>query len=362
MEPGGEPLFARATILTPPGEKPIAVVVVDMLTVPESLAAAVRERIPPETRLFLIATHTHSAPDSQMLNSRMTFSIPGIASFKSRWLEWYAAHVAQAVEAASKAPRSEVAEWDVRSFHATLNRGRRVGALPDRSATMIGFKGPGGGPENLWLHYAAHAVFWGPERLQSSGDWPSRIAETTGASVLVGAIGDVSPAAEGATPEARIDTFARTMNGRLANAETERVASSAPIRWVEEIIPNAKPVPHPEFARSNRIPDALAQSLLDKFAPPGPSTIVAFRIGKTAIVGVPGEPTSHLGRRIRDFGRNLGFERVLVCSHVNGWIGYILDAKDYARGGYEATLSMFGPNHGDDVVRAGQRALLKLVR
>lgn len=362
MEPGGEPLFARVTILTPAGDKPIAVVVVDMLTVPESLASAVRERIAPGIRLFLIATHTHSAPDSQMLNSRMTFSIPGIASFKSRWLEWYAGHIAQAIESAREAPRKQVAEWDIRSFHASLNRGRRIGALPDRAATVIGLKTQSGESDNLWLHYAAHAVFHGPERLQTSGDWPGRIANTIGASVLVGAIGDVSPAAEGATPTARIDMFARTMGDRLAEAPLERVAPSVPIRWVEVEIPNAKPVPHPDFARSNRIPDALAQNLVDKFAPPGPSTIVAFRIGKTAIVGVPGEPTSHLGRRIRDFGRNVGFEHVLVCSHVNGWIGYILDAKDYARGGYEATLSLFGPNHGEDIVAAGQKALLRLVR
>ncbi len=362
MEPGGDPLYARSTILTPPGEPPIAVVVVDMLTVPESLAAAVRERIPPRVRLFLIATHTHSAPDSQMLNARMTFSIPGIASFKTRWLEWYAEHIAAGVDAARKSERVQVAEWDVRSWHVALNRGRRVGALPDRSATMIGFKAAGGDSQNLWLHYAAHAVFWGPERLQTSGDWPDRVAQATGASVLVGAIGDVSPAADGASPAERIATFGRTMSEGLAHAGVEPCSPSASIRWVEEAIPNAKPVPHPEFARSNRIPDALAQTLVDKFAPPGPSTIVAFRIGKTAIVGVPGEPTSHLGRRVRDFGRNLGFERVLVCSHVNGWIGYILDAKDYARGGYEATLSMFGPNHGDDVVAAGQKALLKLVR
>lgn len=362
MEPGGEPLYARATILNPPGQQPIAVVAAEMLTIPESLAAAVRERIAPGVRLFLIATHTHSAPDSQMLNARMTFSIPGIASFKTRWLAWYADRIARSVDAASKAARSEVSEWDIREFHVSLNRGRRVGALPDRMATLIAFRTPGGEPRNMWLHYAAHAVFWGPERLQTSGDWPGRVSAATGASVLVGAIGDVSPAAEGDNPDVRIEAFTQAMRDGIARADVDRASPSAPIRWVEEAIPNAKPVPHPEFARSNRIPDALAQNLVDKFAPPGPSTIVAFRIGKTAFVGVPGEPTSHLGRRIRDFGRNLGFERVLVCSHVDGWIGYILDAQDYARGGYEATLSLFGPNHGDEVVSAGQRALQKLAR
>jgi hypothetical protein len=38
-------------------------------------------------------------------------------------------------------------------------------------------------------------------------------------------------------------------------------------------------------------------------------------------------------------------------------MGYILDPKDYARGGYEATLSFYGANEGDLVVKAATNAL-----
>jgi hypothetical protein len=75
--PGGDRLYAR-TVLFESGATKIAVVSVETLTIPESLVREVKKRIPTDVFLFLAATHTHSAPDSQMLNDRMTFAIPGI--------------------------------------------------------------------------------------------------------------------------------------------------------------------------------------------------------------------------------------------------------------------------------------------
>jgi hypothetical protein len=56
----------------------------------------------------------------------------------------------------------------------------------------------------------------------------------------------------------------------------------------------------------------------------------------------------------------MGFSSVLVCSHVNGWMGYILDPEDYDRGGYEATLSFYGREEGTKVVDAAVAALKAL--
>ena len=359
VEPGGEALHARVTVLEQ-GSTKIAVVAVDMLTIPESLKREVSNKVPKDIRLFLIATHTHCAPDSQMLNDRMTFAIPGIASFKSRWLAWYAEHISAGIQAALQSKARPVEMWETGTSMLALNRGRRIGALPDATGTLISAV-LSARREPLWFHYAAHAVFWGPERLTTSGDWPSAVTGKLGADVLVGAIGDVSPAASGTDPEQRIANFAQTVAHKLDPQLDAILSNRSRISWVEVPIALDKQAPHPEFAKTNHIPEPLAQSLVDKFAPKE-ATISAFRIGKIAFVGVPGEPTSHLGRRIRDFGRNLGFDHVLVCSHVNGWMGYILDARDYARGGYEATLSMYGPGEGDKVVEAGKEALRRLAQ
>lgn len=358
MDPGGDPLFARTTVLRQAGQT-VIVTSLEMLTVPASLEREVAAKLPKEAHLFLIATHTHSAPDSQMLNDKMTFSIPGIASFKARWLEWYASRIAKGIRAVLSMPPRPIAAWHVESAHLALNRGRRIGALPDTTATMLSALGADGESSDIWLHYAAHAVFFGPERNQPSGDWPGRISTRSGADVLVGAIGDVSPASKAQTPEERIDDFANQALEKIQEPKPEMMWDPQ-IRWTVQDIPLPKPVAHPQFARDNHIPDSLAQSLVSKFAP-AEAHVSAFRIGKVAIIGVPGEPTSHLGRRIRNYGLNLGFTHVLVCSHVNGWMGYILDAKDYGRGGYEATLSLYGPGEGDAVVESACKALKTLL-
>jgi neutral ceramidase len=356
MEPGGEHLFARATLVET-GQETWAIVVADMLTIPASLAREVQSRIP--YKLFLVATHTHCAPDSQMLNDRMTFSIPGIASYKSRWLEWYADTIATGIRDLANGRGTEVLRIGVGQRGLPLNRARRLSAWVDEVGTRIDAV-TYEGVIPVWFHYAAHPVFWGPERNQTSEDWPGAVTSATGAAVIPGAIGDVSPRAEGETPDQKIANFAKVVEQRFETAKF-RAFDPTPTRWVQVPLPLGEVHAHPDFAISNRIPDPLAQSLAKKFAPTE-AHVTAFRIGKLAVVGIPGEPTSELGRSIKEYGRRIGFDPVLVCSHVNGWIGYILSAQDYARGGYEATLAMHGPDQGAKTVEAGCEALRQLAR
>ena len=98
---------------------------------------------------------------------------------------------------------------------------------------------------------------------------------------------------------------------------------------------------------------------MQKFAPDAVS-IHALRLGSLAIVGVPGEPTSHLGRAIVVAGEKLGYKTVLVISHCDGWMGYILDPVDYSHGGYEASLSFYGADEGTAVVSTAVKALKQL--
>lgn len=355
-EPGGDPLYARVAVLRQ-GDTAVALVSAEMLTIPESLYREVAKRIGPKLDLFLVATHTHCAPDSQMLNDRMTMAIPGIAGYKRRWLEWYADRIAEAVVLTTRSP-VQTGTVDYRIGKLPLNRGRRQGALPEPFMTEISI---GGRP--VVDIFAAHATFWGSERKTTAGDWPGALATSRGALVFPGAIGDVSPAAPGDTPEERIAAFVAQVSSKLPLQSGNRIADrgASDLKFVREPIVLDKPAPHPDFAKSNGIPEVLAQSMVDRFAP-STGEISALRIGKLAVVGVPGEPTSHLGRSIRQAGQRLGFDWVVVTSHTNGWIGYILDPQDYDRGGYEATLAFHGKLAGDRVVEAATAALRKLVR
>jgi len=357
-ESGGDSLYAR-TVFFQSGKTKIAVVSVETLTIPESLAREVKKRIPQDVSLFLAATHTHSAPDSQMLNDRMTFAIPGIASYKRIWLLWYADKIATCINHSMAHP-SQLVALRIREGHADANIGRRKFANPDKSVTLTYGDTGHGPPQLLILQYAAHGTVYGAKRMQTSGDWPGYAAEKFGAEILQGAIGDVLPKESGATPEESIQTIAQTLAHAAIDQPTTTVWSpGGPVHFVTQAISLDPVKAHPTMAKSYGVPEAFAEGIVTQFAPPT-ANITAFRIGKLAIVGVPGEPTSILGQQIKDAGRRMGFKSVLVCSHVNGWMGYILAPEDYDRGGYEATLSFYGRDEGAKVVQAGIAALKQL--
>lgn len=358
MEAGGQPLFARVRVLQQEGIR-IALVSAEMLTIPESLAEAVRAKIPKDVHLFLTATHTHCAPDSQMLNDRMTFKVPGIASFKQRWLEEYSGRIAEAVRQALEGPKSWLSVVATREVRLPLNRGRRPGASPDTLATFVELYGSGKHIGYVY-HYTAHPVFFGHEYNRTSGDWPGALAQALEAPVLVGAIGDVSPSASGGSPEERIQNFTAASQEALKYPSPTLDEGPEPkLGWAEAPIELPEPTPHPEFSTAYGVPDALSQMVVKRFAPPH-AQVIGFRLGKIAIVGIPGEPTSELGSEIRNWGRRIGFRSVLVVSHAGGWMGYILAPEDYDRGGYEATLAFHGREIGPRVVEAAKLALEKL--
>lgn len=348
----GDKLEARALILEQ-GETRIAVVACDLLTIPESLYAAVRKTLPANTHLFLSATHTHCAPDSQMLNARMDFSLPGIARYNPKWEAWYASRITASINKAISEHALRFEELVLARGYRELNRGRRAMAVPDRMAYRI--LGSRDQPFLTW--YTAHAVLYGPAENRPRTDFPGLIRGEQGL-FLPGAIGDMSPSSTGNSPAEQVSNFAQKF---LAGKWSREVLETSPLRWVS--VPIAlDPVQNaPEFARQNRIPESFAESIVKRFAPTE-GTLSVFRIGKLAIVGVPGEPTANIGRRIRRLGLARGFEAVLTVSHVNGWLGYLLEPEDYDRGGYEASLNFHGRMTGERVIEAAHKALDELAK
>ncbi len=352
FEPGGERLYAR-TIVLEQGSVRVALVSFEALTIPESLRDAVRARLPKDVGLFLAATHTHCAPDSQMLNSRMTFSIPGIATYDRRWAAWYAERIADGVLRALRAEGHPVESLRVRRGALAMNRGRREGAQPDPIATEVSL-----GPVRI-VHYAAHPTLLGQDVHTLNGDWPGDIAKRLGASVLVGPIGDVSPvppSPDGGVENPRL--YGEMFSQSLLKHRARPVAPGT-LRWHEEPIRLDSPRPHPEFAVSNGIPETLAQSLVDRFAPKQ-ATLSLLAVGSVLFVGVPGEPTAQLGRTLQWQARERGFPQALVVSITNGWLGYVLTAPDYGRGGYEARLAFHGPGTAARLEEALVRGLKRL--
>ncbi|MES1227121.1 MAG: hypothetical protein ABUL72_00535, partial [Armatimonadota bacterium] len=231
------------------------------------------------------------------------------------------------------------------------NRNRRHGTAPDPRATIVSADG-----KPLLASFAAHATALGPENLTYSGDWPGIFSLLTRVAFFPSAIGDASPVTSHVGEPGATD-IALALAGSLKSVPST-IIGPGELRLITEPIQLAKPTPHPGFAKEYKVPDALAQVLVDKFAPTE-GEVSVLSLGHFAIIGVSGEPTGDVGRRIQDAARKAGYWDSLVMSHCNGWIGYVLEPKDYDKGGYEANLAFHGREAADRVVEAAARALAR---
>jgi len=390
-----DPVNATA-IVVQAGSQRLALVSCDMLTVPASLTKAVLQNLPGWTQreLILAATHTHCAPDSQRLNRRMTFPVPGIATFDAKALLWTADRIAKAVSRAASAVHP--ATLRVGSALAGLSRLRRVhdpaetnpvapvgalgdwrewlakkGALPDADVLRVAqFDGADGKPIALLANYAAHPTIFDDKMLEISAEWPGVLERAweqanPGAMMAVfnGAQGDRSPSAdEGGSDEGRLRLYAARLLGvvRQAEANSRRVSGcSLSVSIVEQSLP--KPIPSPallETMMANGIPRTLLDSAVAGFVPTMAPCLVA-RLGDMTILAVPGEPSTRVGRALR---AAVGDPNAFLIGLANDWVGYILSAEQYARGGYETSVSFHGPGLADAFIRGFRRANMNILK
>ncbi len=317
------------------------------LTVPESLHREVQRRT--SIPVFLVATHTHCAPDTQMLNERMTFRIPGISTFKSNWLDWYSLKIAGGIAIAQQ-QKPIPSSLKIDQTITTLARSRRPNSTVSNRLTRIETSDN----QPVITVFGAHATCHDSDILTTSGDWPGAYMQNFGGLVFPGAIGNASPNVDGGTGNEKSIRVAE----QLFKAPSHYKPITPDLKFLTEPIQLEKPTPHPNFARENKINDAIAQIVVNKFAPQT-GHISAVKIGNHILLGVPGEPTNDLEELATKALEKRGYTSSII-SHCNGWIGYILSPRDYDQGGYEATLSLHGRDTGTRLIEAVERLAKKL--
>ena len=91
----------------------------------------------------------------------------------------------------------------------------------------------------------------------------------------------------------------------------------------------------------------------------GPDTftleLTGIKIGPVAFLGIPGEPFTEIGVRIKEAE---GWKQIMPVCLTNGCNGYFPSPEAYEVGGYESRSSVFAPNISDQIVN-GCKALLE---
>ena len=260
-----------------------------------------------------------------------------------------------------------------------------------------------GGESIVLLNYGLHADTVGGEMI--SADWPGQLRKTLDKAldgvkciVICGAQGDVGSTNIHPTESDMNDTeisfdnemkspgMARFVGRALAGAVLE-VYDKVNYTDVNDIsvlrqtvaIPTNMPEPEdmPRAKEYKRLHDAGRDDLIPYTAMElttvvaeaarmcelehGPETIpmemVGVSFGCVALIGIPGEPFTEIGVKIKEMG---GFDLIMPCALTNGYYGYFPMRSAYDEGGYEARASKYRSGVAERLIECGGELLREL--
>ena len=85
---------------------------------------------------------------------------------------------------------------------------------------------------------------------------------------------------------------------------------------------------------------------------PTRTQMCALRLGDVGAVSVPGEMLTELSLEFKARARAAGIPRPLLLGLANDSIGYIPSESEYARGGYEPGMCLYGAALGSQLLDA----------
>jgi len=208
-----------------------------------------------------------------------------------------------------------------------------------------------GGLRALLVNFATHPTILGHENMLISAEWPGALQRELeklfpGATALYtnGAQGDQAPSgARGADGFEKVNDFG-TRLAKIAGEIARRIETkaAAPIGFGR----GTPALPAFVFTENSKKQyGSYLNSALD--ALPRTAELQVFQIGTTALVSLPGEPILEVGQAVQRSVGAHGFDKVVVIGLANDYIGYLVNEKEYAHGGYEVdSRSYYGPGLG----------------
>ena len=355
-----ERLAARAVALEAGGAR-VVWIAIDLIAVDRGFTGAVTRDLEralgaPAT-VIISASHTHSGPGAFIDSGLMGFVAVDRQDAVVR-----DAFVHASVEAARRAATSLTAArlGAVSVEGPPVTRGR-LGQPPDRELIVMKVVSRTGAPVALVWNYAIHGTMLGPKNLSVSGDVMGiasrRLEESLGVPALFvnGTVGDVSPELHGGEAAvavgAELATAVRAAWDRIDRVADARVA----VRTARVALPS---------------PSLSIRNCTGRFVPrwlrvplgrvwPSDATLTALTIGDVAIVAMPGELQSALGRGVKNEARRR-WRYAAVAGVSNDYLGYFVAAADYDRVSYVTCASVYGASAGERLVTAATDLLRTL--
>ena len=354
------------------GTKKYVIVTLDILGLPPNVRPMIIEKLAgtgwSEENVLLLPSHSHASLEMFALNNKNVFNMPAIGIFHPELLEFVIDKLASLI----KETDNNLKALKLGTGQVILpgsNRNRRGDRAVDRELTVTRIDLKDDRPLAVLVNWTAHPTIMDEDDMWLSGGWPGylqrELEDWIGGDVVAmyynGAQGDQSVIARG-----------RGSHYEMAEHYGRKIAKRA-LQVYESISPSEKNyfdykhnkldlparTAHPSFmqtgGREYRLDEQNIQILLDQVFP-NTTTISAVRLGELLIVGAPGEMIAELGLDIKSELKKAGIPYPVIGGLANEWISYFLTEAEYHQGGYESSVSFYGPTLGakirDEMLKA----------
>jgi Neutral/alkaline non-lysosomal ceramidase, N-terminal len=374
-------VFAKALVVSD-GSKRFALVTADILAFPPPFKPALVERLSaagwtPE-QIMLLPSHSHTSIDMSAINPKNIFGVKQIGIFQPALFELVIANLAGVIEEAGKDLVPVVVGTSSKQLDGWNRNRRRGDGAVDAELLVTRIDTRDGRPLAVLFNFTAHPTIMDAEEMLFSGGWPghaqrtveSLAGEGVTAMFFNGAQGDQSPVGRPDSGPSRweaAERYGRDLGIQVWRTwETTKTAQDAALDYHAQTIELPRPIWHADFKQTGGDEYNLTEALLSKMLPlicPPKTTSISLQLGDLLIVGVPGEATAGLGLKIKaEAARPTGARYVAIGGLADEWISYILSEEEYGEGGYEASVSFYGPTLGKSIVDGALEGVRDLVK
>jgi len=355
---------AKALVLKD-GNKKFVVVTMDIVGFPPNIRPMIAERLSGsgwnEENILLLPSHSHTSLEMLALNDKNTFGMPAIGIFQADLLEFVVSKLSQLInETDAQLTESKVGTAQI--ILEGMNRNRRGDAYVDEELTVTRVDDKNNNPIAVLVNWTAHPTIMDEHDMWVSGGWPGYLQRTLedwiGNDVVVmyynGAEGDQSVIArKGNTHYEKAEHYGRRLAMEILPIYQQLQSTSNPdFAYESQQIALPKREPHPTFMKTGgeeyQLDEEKIEGLLNHIFP-GTTSITALQLGELMIVGAPGEMIAEIGLSIKKELKKEDIKYPVIGGLANEWISYILTADEYAQGGYETSVSFYGPTLGTTI-------------
>jgi neutral/alkaline ceramidase-like enzyme len=362
-------IFAKALVVSD-GSKRFAMVTADILAFPPPFKPALVERLSgagwTSDQIMLLPSHSHTSIDMSAINRKNVFGVKQIGIYQPELLELVTTNLAQVIQEAAEKLVPVVVGTSSKQLDGWNRNRRRDDGPSDPELIVTRIDTRDGQPLAVLFNFTAHPTMMGAEHMLFSGGWPGHAQRTLEALVgggvtamyFNGAQGDQSPAGRPDSGPSRweaAERYGRELGIQVWRTwEATKTVQDVALDYHAQSIELPRPTWHADFMRTGGEEYKLTEDLLTKMLPmicPPRSTSISVQLGELVVVGIPGEATAELGLKIKaEAIKTPGSRYVAIGGLADEWISYILTEDQYREGGYEASVSFYGPTLGKTVV------------